>query len=496
MRVLSLSHRLQNRLIDNHTIFNAPNLVDYDAIVFDAGGVFDSVREAAEGRGEFVTHAHVPVANGDSVDGVAGLAELLHRRREELQRALERGAVVAVYGAPVTRFGGIAGLQGFDRYFLLPAPDGMAWDAATIRGGEGSTAAVVDHGHPFVPVYEAYRRQLLYRAYFDDRAPGFARNAHVFLRSGGGAPLGVEFRVFNGRLVFLPMPREVGARWLAPAEGNATVTAIREVLGAVDEDRPRWLRNIGVPGLEARLEAVRGAESELRRAQEALDSARSEAEQLEAVRDILWAGHEQAVRRAAIRCAEILGFTAREDDEGNVVLQDGEHRLHLVTAASNEAVDMAAHYRLRQRIDRLIEQRAKAERGLIVANGQRQSRPQDRKREIAESLRVASEAVGYALLTSRWLYAAAIAALEGLPDETLAEMRRRMAATDGLVAFGDLLVPGSEGAQAAEGAEHAVEDAPPEEAPGDSREATESDQSDERETEAEAAPAEEATRER
>ncbi len=440
MRVLSLSHRMQNRLLDNHSIFNAPNLADYDAIVFDVAGVFESVRAAAEGRQEFQTHTFVPVVNGDTVDATAGIADILQRRREEMQRALERGAVVIVYLAPISRFGGVAGLQGYDRYFLLPAPEGMAWDSTTIKGGEGSSAAVVDYDHPMVPVFETYRRDLAYRAYFNDRAPGFARHAQVFIRSTGGAPLGVQFPVLNGHLVFLPTPREAGTKSLAGPEGQAIVSAARNFLGTgPDEDRPRWVGQIEIPGLPRREGILQEAEAELQRATEAVEAARTAVDEAAMIRDLLWAPHAVGIQRAAKRCAELLGFAVTEDEEGDVVLSEGSTRIHLVTATSNEAVEMVPHYRLRQRLDAILERRARAERGLVIANGQRTTKPEERKREIADSLRVASEAVGYALITGQTLFAAVIAALHGASDETLTAIRERIATTNGLVTLDDLL---------------------------------------------------------
>ena len=169
VRVLSLGHRLQNRNVDNHTILNAPNIADYMAIVFDPIATFDVVRTAAKAQGEFMTHTDVPVVNGDSTDGTAGLAALLQRRRDEFGRALENGATVLVFLAPQSRFHGVNGLGGLDRYFYLPAPDGMAWDEETIRGSEGSQVAVVDHAHPFVDVYETYQRAVLYLGVLDER---------------------------------------------------------------------------------------------------------------------------------------------------------------------------------------------------------------------------------------------------------------------------------------------------------------------------------------
>ena len=439
MRVLSLSHRLQNRAVDNHTILNAPNIADYQAIVFDAAATFEVVRAAARGEGEFRTLADVAVANGDSVDGTAGLAAVLNRRREEIVRALENGAAICVFTAPQSRFHGVNGLNGLDRYLFLPAPDGMSWDEATIRGSEGTAVGIVDHGHPFVGVYESYEKDVLYRAVFNERANGFAKYGRVFLRSAGGDPVGVEFPVLNGRLIFLPTPKQAGRDRAVGAEASAIVEAMNAVLGLRDGDEPRWIGEFTPPGLADAQAAEKAAKEAADRARKAYEDAQSSTAAARALRDVMWASGDAVLLPGVQRCAEALGFSANKTVEGEPTLSDGTTVVHLVVAGSNEAVDMAPHYRLRQRQDAIIEARAVAPRGLVVVNGQRGTHPSERKREYVDALRVASEAVGYALITTAQLYRAAVAALSGAPDEQKAEMRRRLISTNGVVSFDDLL---------------------------------------------------------
>src|SRR5438132_8245620 len=95
--------------VDNHTIFNAPAVVDYDAIVVDPGGVFESIRDVIEARAPHFTHADVQVVNGQTGATEAGLADVLRRRRDEFARALERGAVVAVFLYPQATIAEVSG---------------------------------------------------------------------------------------------------------------------------------------------------------------------------------------------------------------------------------------------------------------------------------------------------------------------------------------------------------------------------------------------------
>ena len=441
MRLLSIGRALPNRQIDNHSIFNAPAAFDYEAIAIDPGGVFASIRELLDASAGHATHADVQVVNGAAGDG-APAAEVLHRRHDELVRALERGALVVVFTYPQALITELAGFPGVDRYFFLPAPAGLAWDAELICWGEGSDVAVTDHRHPFARYIDAVRNHVLYRAHFNERARGFADAAHVFARSAGGAPVGVEFRVLDGTVVFLPAPRARGGD-AGRAQATAILAATLEQLARTPEDRPTWAASEPVPGLDEREAEVAQAAALVRRAEDQRDAAEHEAEPLRRVRDVLWTEGAHALQPAALRCLELLGFTARELD-GAPLLQAAEGRIDLEVEGSTAQVGMAPHYRLRARLDARIEREQRAPRGLIVVNGERLQAPAQRAQPYADALRVAAEATSYALLPAPDLFRAARAALAGADDETLAAIRARIAETDGLVDLADLLGEGAE----------------------------------------------------
>jgi hypothetical protein len=182
-----------------------------------------------------------------------------------------------------------------------------------------------------------------------------------------------------------------------------------------------------------------------------VDDAAAALAELSAIRDVLWRTGDLGLGPAVARCAELLGFEPQHTDGDAPVLVDGDRELHYVVAAADEAVDMAPHYRLRARLDGLIERRSQVARGLIVANGQRLTRPEERQREVAPPLAVAAESVGYAVVTARSLFDATIAALNGLSEETKAAIRTRLLNIDGVVELDDLLrgtEPAADGASA------------------------------------------------
>jgi hypothetical protein len=216
--------------------------------------------------------------------------------------------------------------------------------------------------------------------------------------------------------------------------------AAAEVLTGTSSARaPYWVADLAVPGLEERQAAVDAASRAAEDAQSALEVAEAALRERAAVREVVWAQGNATLLAAALTCAEAIGFERGRTPEGHPVLLDGDTQVHLIAAASAEAVGMSAHYRLRQHLDKVIADRAIAPRGLVIANGQCMSSPDERQREIEDSLRVAAEATRYAVLPARALFAAAVVALEGAPAETLAAIRARILSTDGVVALGDLV---------------------------------------------------------
>ncbi len=440
MRLLTIGYTLRDPRIDNHTIFNAPPILDYDAILVDPGRVLTWIRETAEATAEHKTNAGTPVVNGETTDVSAGLAELLHRRADEFARALERGAVVAVFLYPPAEVRQVSGYSGLDRYFFLPAPSGLGWDRTLIRGGEGNVAGIVDHGHAFAPAIDTLHRGLEYRAYFDDRAPGFAEHAHVIARSPGGAPVAAEFRVGAGRVVFLPWSRPPTGDRVA-ALGKTFVEVMAAALGDLEGAPPAWIAGFDVPGLVEREAEVARARDALERAQDALDEATANARDLGRVRDMLWAFGDHALGAAVARCLELIGFeTARGTVPGEEYrVRDGQGDLLVEVWGSEEAVSMEPHYRLRSRIEAEIAGRRPVPRGLVVANGERLRAPAEREHPIADPLRVAAESLHYAVLPAPALFEAAMAALNGASTPVLASIRARLLSTDGVVDLGDLV---------------------------------------------------------
>ena len=441
MRLLSIGRPLRHRAADNHSITNAPALFDYDLIALDPAGILHQVGEVLDGSVAHHTATGLPVLNGSTTAGVLGLGELLRRRREELHRAVEHGAVVVIFTHPPAAEREVIGLPGFDRYFLIPAPSSLAWDASLLRWGEGTNGRLSDPTHPFARAFEAIRPTLRYRAYFDERATGFAGAARVFARSTGGAAIAVHFPMGAGHLVFLPTPAETGGD-PAAAQASAILEAAQELLQRAAEAEPQgWSRQYVVPGLAEREAERAQAEAASQEAAERLGAARAAEAERRTLRNLVLGSGRHTLIPAIEQALRSLGFIPRPDDSdpGPVMRTGDGARLYVEAEGDDGAVGMSPHYRLRARLDAVIEREGKAPRGLLVVNGHSRHDPATRAQQYSEPLRVAAESTRYAIVTGHELFAAACYAL-GSPEQVrLEQIRSRLIETDGVVSLADLL---------------------------------------------------------
>ena len=433
VRILSLSHRLMHPSIDNHNIFNSPSVFDYEAIVVDIGGIAQTIQNAISANESYLTYSDRQIVNGESLDDVIGIKDILHQRQEEFTKALENGSIVVAFIDAPAQITGVKGFQGLDRYFFLPAPIGINWDNSTIKGGEGLALSISNDNHPLVKVLEVYRNELLYRSYLNENAPGIAGKVEIIARSSGNAVLAAEFNALNGRVIFLPTPIPSLSQTTSQRESEAFVIAFPELFKRMDTPPPSWIQEINIPELDA-LEAKENLrKTELERVKESLAEATSLADSKRNLRNILWTKGDHALKLAVIECAEIIGFSVSETLKNELILSSHERELFTVVDGSTEAVDMSPHYILRSQIDNVIEKENQAPRGLIIANGQRLTKPEERQNEISDPLRIAAESIGYAVLTAQELFNITIAALNGLSPESLEEIREKLLSTDGIV---------------------------------------------------------------
>ncbi len=434
MHVLSLGFPMPGPQVDNHTFANAPAFFDYDAMVVNPHALSQLIEEVVDASVEHATRSQERVLNAPTGPDAVALAGLLREREEQTARLLARGGLVVCFAYPNVVHDRVAGFSGCDRYFWLPAPPGLQYGEPFLRRGWGSEIIPTEHDHPFGPFVDRFRGKLAYHAYFADDARGFAGAGRVFARSAGGAAVGIELVVSQGRAVFLPPPARLPTGDARYGYSNALQDAIRHTLGLAARGKPPvWLRNYELPGLAERQSGLADARERLDEAREGLAAAEAGVDDLERYRRLLWQegkyGLEQPVRDALA----LLGFRvlAKDLDSPAEVEAEGGRRVLVETDASDGAVGMDGHHRLRRRLEDAIAQ-GKPKRGLLIVNGYRSQEPAQREAQYDDPVRVAAESMRYCVATTTQLFHAVRAALSG-DEATAAAFRERLLTTEGVM---------------------------------------------------------------
>lgn len=428
-RILSLGFPMPGVLCDNYNVVSAPSFFDYDAIIVEPKVTSALIDGILSGETEATTFTRQAVRATPSGHTDVSLADVLRRRRDETARLLENGGVVVVFGYPPQSCTLPDG-RTLDGHWWLPLPDGLSLAPPLLVSGEGSTAQVVDWEHPFAAFVASQAANINYRAHFAVRQ---IEGARVFATSVGGAAIGVELPLPRGTLVLLPALK-------APPQGNARYAVsdvmqdgIRRMLGAIAPGQtPTWARGMTLPGQAERFAALRAAQDAARSATQAVEDARAEYEGLERFQRLLWQEGTAGLIEPGLAALEKLGFTVHARDLNNVEIRCTEGSALVDFAAGERPIDMPAHHRLRQRIERAIEKRGSAPRGILFVNGER-LQPPVKRTHVTNAVRIAAETMRYCIAPTPGLFEAVAAVLGG--DEAAAvEYRRKLLATDGLLA--------------------------------------------------------------
>jgi hypothetical protein len=429
-RILSLGFPLPGPQVDNYSFLSAPSFFDYDAVVVDPHALSLLIESVLAGAAEAATFADVPVLNAPASPAVASLGDVLLRRRDETARLLANGGVVVCFAHPAATHAGITGAGALDDYYWLPDDTARACRPPALLAGEGTQAHVVDDEQPLAAFVAGQLANIAYRAHIDEqRVPG----AHVFARSQGGAAIGVELAAGGGRIVLLPALRDLPSGDARYAMSDALQAGIRRALGVMAAGiEPPWLREHPLPGLDERAAALAAARETLNAAQQQFAEAERHHDELARYRRLLWQEGAVGLNAVVVDALRLIGFDVYAQDANAIELRSGDTSVLVEIEASEHPIDLAPHYRLRQRIERAIQQRGSAPRGLLIVNGCRLSAPSERASQVTDALRLAAETMRYAVAPTAGLFAAVAAQLDGRNDDAAA-YRGRLISEDGVL---------------------------------------------------------------
>jgi hypothetical protein len=430
-RILSLGFPLPGVRVDNYSFCSAPAFFDYDALVIDPAALSRLIEGVADGSLEAKTFGDRRVLNVPQRADDVALADVLLRRRDETARLLESGGVVVCFAHPATAHHTVASAGAIDDYYWL----GEA--APRLVAGDGTQAQVCDYQHPMATFVLEQLANLSYRAHLIDAETAFAR-------SYGGAAIGADARAEHGRIVMLPALKTIPGGEGRYAMSEALQAGVRRMLGVVAEGRaPHWVPHYALPGLVERSDAVADARNAAGSAQNALAAAERSHEDLAKYRRLLWQQGQVGLEDVVLDALRLLGCDVYAHDANALELRVDGQRVLLEIEAADGPVDLAPHYRLRQRIEAGIRRNGEAARGAIIINGCRLEPPAGRKPQASDALRTAAETMRYALIPTVALFDAVAAKLGG-DDSRCAALRRAFQETVGL--FELVLAPSPESA--------------------------------------------------
>jgi len=432
-RILSLGVPLPGPRVDNYNFLSAPSFFDYDAMVVDMRVLTHLIESVVDGTLEPETFTHARVCNATRAADEVALADMLARRRDETEHMLANGGVVVAFAQPPIVLRGIAGVDMLSSYWWLPAAEGVRYNDHVVAA-EGTQAQVVDYEHPMAPFVLGQLANLTYQARVDiDDIPSFASHGRVFVRSYGNAAIGVEMPAGRGRIVLLPALKSAPGGDARYAFSDALQAAVRRMLGVMAEGRrPSWLTNHSLPGLAERASTVAAAQAKRDRAQKALEEAEASLEDVARYQALLWQEGALGLEPIVVNALKLIGFTVYDSNPDEIEIRHDQESALVEIDASDGPVGMAAHYRLRQRIERAIERRGAAPRGLLLINGHRLRPPAERAAQASDALRLAAETMRYCIAPTSALFDAVRAQMSGDVD-AVAAFRTALLHTDGVL---------------------------------------------------------------
>lgn len=405
MRVLIVGFPLPNPQFDNYNVLASPSWFDYDAAVVEPESISTIIEDVLNRREEYLTRADEPVLNRPTNPLAVGLGDLIKRRRAEAAALLANGGTIIVLARPQVVHEGVVGFPGCDRYAWLPAPAGVSYDAPFMLRADGNEVEIVDRGHPLAAFVETYRRWIAYRVRFDETQRGFTAYGEVFVRSRGGASIGVDLKVGDGHVVFLPAFSSIAYGDQRFEMAQALLEAVRRRTGERAEAvGPSWAESFALPGsaeVEARERAI---EQEVEQARARLDEVRAEREGLTKYRALLWQDGRYGLGTIVRDALHALGFELEGDTDRPGWIADGALRAFVEVDASTSPVDERVFHRLQKRLEDDLIATREPKRGLLVVNGRRLTSPPERTDQASETLKVAAETYRYGLLTTTLLF--------------------------------------------------------------------------------------------
>ncbi len=430
MRIVSIGCPVPSPQVDNHSIANAPSIFDYDACVIDPQSVSDQIEGIAAATLEAKSPDGRAISAGESGAFHFGLGELLEQRRLELRQLLDNGGVLVMFAYANVRHASVASVPGLDRYSLVPRLEGDPFRWPTLRPADGKDARPTIPQHPASGYLDDMSGRLRYRAILDLQP---SHQGTVVGRSLRGAAVAAEFGVGPGRILVLPPPDTLAASQRKVFTASLLECIERMVQQPEGAEAPVWVRRYDTPEAAEARDELTAAQDELKQSQRRVQEAESLLADTTRFQTMLWQSQNVGYREVIEDAFRMLGYSVSQTDSA-MEIRDGSDLVLVEIASSDNAVNDRLYLSLQQRIEEHFLRRKSRPKGIIVANGFRQTDPRIRREPFPKTLVDACETYGYALIPSEALFELVTFAGEAVDEpDVLEEIRRSIAETAGVL---------------------------------------------------------------
>ena len=196
---------------------------------------------------------------------------------------------------------------------------------------------------------------------------------------------------------------------------------------------PVWVRRYDTPEATSARDELSSAQDELKQAKRRVTEAESLLADTTRFQSLLWQSQNLAFRDTVADAFRVLGYAVSMTDD-HMEIREGSEASLVELASANNAVSDRLYLTLQSRIEEQYLRRKSRPKGIIIANGHRQTDPRIRREPFPKTLINACETYGYALIPVEALFELVSFAGEAADEpEVLEDIRRSVAVTAGVL---------------------------------------------------------------
>jgi hypothetical protein len=376
----------------------APSLFDYDAVIVDVDSIFPSSwRETVP----------IDLAIQEREEVALQVRSLLDRFSKEVGLLIEKGGMLVCLLRPsrrvLYRVSSVSD-PSYQRkqlryYQWIPISD----LDDLVADGSGERIHINDKASPF----SEYLRHASTRwtAYFDN-VQKLKDKMRVIAVNDVEKSVALEFRIGNGKVVFLPV-NESSAAGTILAECTRGAIAFEQ-----EADIPSWIHKARVPLEDEILESLTGLEKDMLRVEKERSAKQGEYSERTRIKRLLYEKGEP-LEEVVKEAFQELGFTVVRKGDMDWVVNSDTGEAVLEVTGSDDAIEIT---KLRQLLDNTITEYGRTQtekKAILVGNHFARRAPEDRGAPFTQKVLATAQVYSMCLLPTTELFKALCSIREG-----------------------------------------------------------------------------------